>query len=56
MKVYAVVTKTWNCEYGYDEYSLPIKLFTNEDNAKEFAESYESEDFEKAIVVPCDLI
>lgn len=35
MKVYALVTSDWNCEYGYDEYSKPIEIFADENQANQ---------------------
>lgn len=38
MKVYVVVEENWNLEYGYDEYSLPKKIFASEEAANEYAD------------------
>ncbi|QQG32340.1 hypothetical protein CkP1_0145 [Citrobacter phage CkP1] len=38
MKVYVVVETNWNLEYGYDEYSLPKKIFATEEAANECAD------------------
>lgn len=38
MKVYVVVETNWNVEYGYDEYSLPKKIFATEEAANEYAD------------------
>lgn len=38
MKVYVVVEENWNVEYGYDEYSLPKKIFASEEAANEYAD------------------
>lgn len=38
MKVYVVVEENWNAEYGYDEYSLPKKIFATEEAANEYAD------------------
>lgn len=38
MKVYVVVEENWNVEYGYDEYSLPKKIFATEEAANEYAD------------------
>ncbi|QEM42348.1 hypothetical protein CPTPhageEI1_143 [Klebsiella phage EI] len=38
MKVYVVVEENWNVEYGYNEYSLPRKIFASEEAANEYAD------------------
>lgn len=38
MKVYVVVEISWNVEYGYDEYSLPKRIFHTKLEAEEYKE------------------
>ena len=38
MKVYVVVETNWNVEYGYDEYSLPNKIFHTKLEAEDYKE------------------
>lgn len=55
-EIYAVVDNDWNCEYGYDEYSLPIQIFRSKADAEAFAAEYRSNecnsDYSSTIVVP----
>ncbi|UJP30326.1 hypothetical protein [Klebsiella phage Kpn6N] len=44
MKVYVVVKNNWNCEYGYEEYSLPLKIFHTKSEATSYAEELEAND------------
>ena len=58
MTVYAVVVESWNGEYGYSEYSLPLRLRPTEELADEYAESIRG-DYpylsDQVIVVPYEV-
>ena len=51
MKVYVVVEENWNVEYGYDEYSLPKKIFATEEAANEYADKMTSASYYSRYIV-----
>ncbi|UIS65673.1 hypothetical protein PP425_gp294 [Enterobacter phage vB_EclM_Q7622] len=55
MNVYAIISTWYNCEYGYDEYSLPIEICSSEELANEIKANLKEEYADKCeqlLVVP----
>ncbi|BBC78203.1 Hypothetical protein KNT65_gp290 [Escherichia phage EcS1] len=55
MIVYAVVMSEFNCEYGYDEYSKPLKILSSKEKAEDYIKTLNPEDYEEVLVVEYDV-
>lgn len=51
--VYAVIIKSYNVEYGCDEYSVPIEIFSSYEKAKIFRDNTSlNAEYEEFIIEP----
>lgn len=40
MKIFIIIGQKYNTEYGYEEYSEPMKAFSNRDSAENYLEAH----------------